>query len=252
MKTKAINENQSKKSIYETSKSDKKVPYIQISGNESALNSKGNIESENLELAIQESMKNKYATQNRLNENEVDNIRKGTDRFIGIQNIGNTCYFNALMQILYFSNCFSNKILAFKGSKMLVPEDVTLKESKIKSVFGVEKKKNKEQELRFQRKNEERLKIEYLNNGVDLILELQKMFGLMLKGKVNRANPQDVLDHLMQKDTNKKVEVGLQKDIVEFLGIFFECLEAGFTVDPLVKCFILYKLVYIKIYFLSL
>ena len=137
-----------------------------------------------------------------------------------------------------------------KPSGRQLPQTGT--ESKIKSVFGVEKKKNKEQELRFQRKNEERLKIEYLNNGVDLILELQKMFGLMLKGKVNRANPQDVLDHLMQKDTNKKVEVGLQKDIVEFLGIFFECLEAGFTVDPLVKCFILYKLVYIKIYFLSL
>ena len=140
--------------------------------------------------------------------------RKATQQFIGMANLGNTCYFNSMMQILYFSDCFADKVCRFDPDKALIPQ------TPAKSKVPTEKELHK---LKMQEK--------FVENGAQLIAEIQDMFGKMLRGKINYVNPQGVLDHLMEKLTNRKVEVGLQKDLVEFLGMFFECLEAGFSVD---------------------
>jgi ubiquitin C-terminal hydrolase len=140
-------------------------------------------------------------------------LRKNENQFIGMANLGNTCYFNSMMQILYFSDCFSDKICQYKFDKELLKD--LLKGNQNLNEDQLQKLKMKEL---------------FLKNGVELIKEIQLMFGKMLQGRINYANPQGVLDHLMEKMTNRKVEVGLQKDLVEFLGLFFECLEAGFSV----------------------
>jgi ubiquitin C-terminal hydrolase len=146
-------------------------------------------------------------------------IRKENDQFIGMANLGNTCYFNSMMQILYFSDCFAQKICEYNAKIEL------LKELDAKS----------DSTLTEDQKQKKIMKKKFLQNGVRLIEEIQEMFGKMLFGKINYANPQGVLDHLMEKMTNRKVEVGLQKDLVEFLGLFFECLEAGFSLDQKVS-----------------
>ena len=138
--------------------------------------------------------------------------RKVNQKFIGMANLGNTCYFNSMMQILFFSDCFAEKICQFNADLTLIS-------------------KTNEKEMTEDQIQKQKMKKVFLKNGVNLIQEIQKMFGQMLKGHINYANPQGVLAHLMEKMTNRKVEVGLQKDLVEFLGLFFECLEAGFSVD---------------------
>ena len=144
--------------------------------------------------------------------------RKGTQKFIGMANLGNTCYFNSMMQILYFSDCFANKVCQFDPE--MIDFNKAIKKNKVPT----------EEEL-----HKLKMKKKYIENGVKLISEIQEMFGKMLRGKINYVNPQGVLDHLMEKMTNRKVEVGLQKDLVEFLGMFFECLEAGVSLDKKVS-----------------
>ena len=174
-------------------------------------------EKENFEKAMENSMNHniKPKFQDKLDKTVK---RENNLSFIGMANLGNTCYFNSIMQILFFSDCFANKICQYDP-------DTT----KISNISENDSELNEEDKKKI------KMKKIFLENGTELIQEIQIMFGRMLKGKINYANPQGVLDHLMEKMNNRKVEVGLQKDLVEFLGIFFECIEAGFSVDKNVK-----------------
>ena len=175
-------------------------------------------EDKNFKLAMEnsklENLKPKFQA-------KIDKTVKRSNQipYIGMANLGNTCYFNSIMQILFFSDCFSKKICKFNAKI----EAISIKQSK--------------EDLSKEQENKLKMKKKYLENGIVLINEIQIMFGRMIKGKINYANPQGVLDHLMEKMNNRKVEVGLQKDLVEFLGIFFECIEAGYSQDQKVDKF---------------
>ena len=169
-------------------------------------------EREQLERAISNSKAQNYRKKFE-EKRDKSVLRKDINQFVGMANLGNTCYFNSMMQILYFSDCFADKICSYKSDK-----------TQIKSF-----KKDKgltEEQLQKLKMNQI-----YTENGMKLVEELQIMFGQMMQGHINYANPKGVLNHLMEKMSNRKVEVGLQKDLVEFLGLFFECLEAGFSIS---------------------
>lgn len=87
-----------------------------------------------------------------------------------MRNIGNTCYFNSLLQIYYSLPNFVEKILHFKEIEGLKGKDV------------VETKK--------------------IESGLKLIKELKKMFGLIAVGNKSYVEPGAVLGSIVDDAGN--------------------------------------------------
>lgn len=88
------------------------------------------------------------------------------DQAVGLRNIGNTCYFNSLLQVYYCLPSFVEKIFAFEGN-----------ENNITGADELETKK--------------------IRSGVKLINELKKMFGTMAVGNRRYVDPRPVLESIV-------------------------------------------------------
>lgn len=136
--------------------------------------------------------------------NELLKKKSDPDDPVGMVNLGNTCYLNSLLQILLHSPCFVRKIIHLNLQNLSLERDP-------------------ESDTNPQTRDSD-----FTENGLNLLKELQKLFALMLSGNQNRVNPESLLPFLMDKRNNKVIEIGLQRDLLEFLDIFFECLFVGF------------------------
>lgn len=68
--------------------------------------------------------------------------------------------------------------------------------------------------------------------SVEFIKSLQRLFALMLHGNRSFVDPTEVLE-LVYDETSKKVLIGDQRDIIEYLMIFLEHAEIGLALcDP--------------------
>ena len=144
-----------------------------------------------IQKAVDDSLKQRRVS-SQINNNFDNSLRKKNE-FVGIKNIGNTCYFNSLIQNLFFIKEFRDKILNFEMKKNIQPN------------FREEK-------------------------SINMIKEIQNLFSLMIKGSKNFVNPENILNNIFDQD-NKKVDIGDQKDIVEFFGYFHEQLELADKYD---------------------
>ena len=177
--------------------------------------SNNNGKSNNLEdriflQVIEESLKSKQRESVRFLD-ELMKDKENENDYVGIVNLGNTCYFSCLLQILLFSNSFSELILT----------------KNFKSRQNILENLEKEQQVETEEQKSKRVFNQY---SVNLVLELQKLFGLMLYGNQNRVNPEKLLGFIMERGSNKVFEIGLQRDIVEILGVFFDSLDNGFQI----------------------
>ena len=102
---------------------------------------------------------------------------------VGLRNIGNTCYFNSLLQVYYSMPHFVTKILSF-------PENLKKEDFKGKD----DKKTNQ------------------IHSGLLLIAELKKVFGRMAIGNKKYVEPGGVLKAIVDENL-KPIQIGEEYDI---------------------------------------
>ena len=97
--------------------------------------------------------------------NPVDRKRKSGIP-VGLKNIGNTCYFNSLLQIYFMFPQFVKGILEFKEPKKLVVDDSCPEKARILA-------------------------------SIKLVKSLQLLFGMMIYSKKKYADPSAVLNSMV-------------------------------------------------------
>ena len=148
------------------------------------------------------------------------------DQFAGIVNIGNSCYLNSIIQILFYSECFREKILKFRSNLGSLES--------LKKMLGQYSNMSEGQKL-------ENKKHFFELHGVNLIFSLQNLFSKMIKGKKLYVNPVEIFERIVHEMNLTPYVIGPQNDTVEFLDTFFNCLDAGFRkISQVGKCFYMF------------
>ena len=132
----------------------------------------------------------------------VDQRIREKDQPTGLRNIGNTCYFNSLLQVYFTLPSFVTKILTFE----VVNLDDSIEEAKVNN----------------------ELKKKLVKSGMQLISELQNLFSTMALGKKKYLDPSGVLDSVLD-DQGDKVAIGDEKDISEYNQILLTRIQDAFN-----------------------
>ena len=113
---------------------------------------------------------------------------------VGLKNVGNTCYFNSLMQVYFTIPNLIKEILNFKAPEV----------------------------------SEEHKESETLRKkaSIQLLQQLQKLFAHMIRSNKKYVDPSNVLKSLVD-DFGNPLEIGDQKDVGEFNMILVERIEEG-------------------------
>jgi ubiquitin carboxyl-terminal hydrolase 25/28 len=113
---------------------------------------------------------------------------------VGLKNVGNTCYFNSLLQAYFMIPKFVQEVLAFKEVALEGTEDV--------------------QQGRV------------LSASLQLVKQLQRLFGYMTRSHRRYIDPSNVLSALVD-DLGNQLMIGDQKDVGEFNIILVARIEDG-------------------------
>lgn len=131
----------------------------------------------------------------------------------GITNIGNTCYSSCILQILFHQPRFLKKIAKFAAAEE--KRGKYLRRMAEPAGLSAEKKRKYGLALR----------------GARFVESLQRFFKQMLVGRSEWVSPADVFAAMVSADNARMFSVGVQEDVVEFLGAAFQLIEAGFRLD---------------------
>lgn len=113
---------------------------------------------------------------------------------VGLKNVGNTCYFNSLLQAYFMIPDFVKEILSFQEPKF-DSDDAT-------------------QQTRLQRAS------------LKLVKQLQRLFCAMTRSHRRYVDPSNVLNALVD-DFGNQLMIGDQKDVGEFNMVFVSRVEDG-------------------------
>ena len=167
-----------------------------------------NAEDASLNKAIEESLK--VNTQGTYEPLDAESRGKKNGEPIGLKNIGNTCYFNSLMQTLFRVEPFYRDLLQLKDlDKVQIPETEN----------EINKKRFKE--------------------AILMVKALQELFVTLTASNQKYTDPSNVLNRCVN-DMAEHVKIGDQQDIVEYSVNFFERIEdvlqlVSLSADPLTK-----------------
>lgn len=109
-----------------------------------------------------------------------------------LKNIGNTCYFNSLLQTLFRVPTFVFEIMRVKELE------------KLKTVGELQSETLKRK-----------------NHAIDMMLHLQELFTEIIASNQKYVNPGNVLNHCVD-ERGEPFKIGDQKDLIEFMVNFFE------------------------------
>ena len=154
-----------------------------------------------LSQAIENSIK--YA-QNELVFNEVfisPNLKRKNGVPVGLLNIGNTCYFNSLIQFYFMIPSLVLEILNYSCHPFYKNQEIPSDES---------------QKLAFVRKKA----------GICLVENLQRLISFMICSHKKFIDPTSVLNCIVD-DFGQEILIGDQKDVGEFHMILVGMIEEG-------------------------
>ena len=179
----------------------------------------GQIEDENLQNAIAASMKEKGTHDvNYEPIARVDQRVREKDQPTGLRNIGNTCYFNSLLQVYYTLPNFVSKILNFQTEEIKIHEEAkNAQDAQPAAAEGAGADKN-----------HGNLKKKLVNSGMKLIRELQILFATMALGNKKYINPSGVLQSVLD-DQGDQVAIGEEKDISEYNSVLLTRIQDAFN-----------------------
>lgn len=108
----------------------------------------------------------------------------------GLKNVGNTCYFNSLLQTYFFNNEFVKRVLKF-----IPPGDVDASNKRLKT-------------------------------SIDLVVNLQCLFVSLIGSDKKYVDPTNVVKSICD-DFGNHLPIGDQKDVGEFNHFFLSRIEEG-------------------------
>ncbi|KAL4510751.1 hypothetical protein ABPG72_004905 [Tetrahymena utriculariae] len=131
--------------------------------------------------------------------NLTDRIRK-KNQPVGLMNVGNTCYFNSLIQSYFNNSEFCKYILKYRYPSRL-------NFSKLTKYLGEQKSKR-------------------INASINLVVHLQRLFSFMVLSDKKFFNPTNLLKNIVN-DFGERLKIGDQQDIGEFNLTFLSRVEEG-------------------------
>ena len=125
----------------------------------------------------------------------------------GLRNIGNTCYFNSLLQVYFTIPEFVTPILAYKDDAVN-SQDVEMQTAE-------------------QQQKEDALTKKLVESGKNLIKELQKLFTAMAVSNKKYLDPSGVLKAIVDSQ-GEQMTIGEEKDIREFNDVLLSRIKDAF------------------------
>jgi ubiquitin carboxyl-terminal hydrolase 25/28 len=159
----------------------------------------------------------------------------------GLKNIGNTCYFNSLLQVYYNLPRFVREVLEFvdDGQRLAPPsgEQAAGAGQGGQAAGGNAGTGAANPQDTAPVDAEEKQFLERLESSRQLVRNLKVLFGQMTKGYKKYADPTQVLRSLTD-DQGKAVEIGEEKDIGEFSDAFLSRVQEGLNYKKLYQDFL--------------
>ena len=160
-----------------------------------------------LQQAIAASMQTKSPYDPSVEPLPTDQRLREKDTPAGLRNIGNTCYFNSLLQVYFTIPEFVIPILAFKDDSVNA-QDVEMQSAE-------------------QQQAEDALTKKLVESGKNLIKELQKLFTAMAVSNKKYLDPSGVLKAIVNSQ-GEQMTIGEEKDIREFNDVLLSRIKDAF------------------------
>ena len=148
----------------------------------------------------------------------VDQRLREQNQPTGLRNIGNTCYFNSLLQVYYTLPKFVSEILRFEV-QMIEDEEG---KANVPAASGQVPKQDEGPV------DNSALKKKLVNSGMKLIRELQILFTTMAVGSKKYLDPNGVLESVLD-DQGDQVAIGEEKDIAEYNSMLLTRIQDAFN-----------------------
>jgi len=120
----------------------------------------------------------------------------------GLRNMGNTCYFNSFLQIMYFLPSFGKRILELEPDR--IDNDIP-------------KPKGKDRSISIK-----------MNNGKNLLKSLQGLFVEMTLSNRKYANPIELINNVVD-DKGNRIHIGDEEDVGEIGSRFMNALHEAYS-----------------------